>query len=427
MQLLLLNQFFHPDTAATSQLLSDLVRDFAADNELTVVCGAARYAAKGASSQPACYNSTLINSHAADSSPGSNFRVLRTRTFAFGRKPLARLASYTSYLAGTLWYSLRTPHPDLCLTLTTPPLLPALGALVAALRRTRFIIWEMDLYPDIATDLGYFRGNGLVDRLVGSLLDWSRRRADMILALGDEMRRRLIARGIPAEKIHVAENWADGHEIRWLPLPEGPLTLHYSGNLGLAHETETVTAVIDRLRNHPRYRFIFAGGGPRRPALESFCRAEAISNVEFRPYCARADLGRSLAEGHIGLVTQRPETLGSVVPSKIYGIMAAGRPILYIGPEDGTPAHHIRNFRCGWHLQPGDADGLIDLLHLLLNNRHLVHDAGARARAAFERHFDRPIALAHLRKLILDDDRAHEPECDIAIAAIARSESDTWA
>lgn len=427
MHIVLLNQFFFPDTAATSQLLSDLARDFAADNELTVVCGAGRYDAKGASSQPAGYSSAITNCIAADSSLRPNIRVLRTRTVAFGRKPLARLASYTSYLAGTLWHSLRTTHPDICLALTTPPLLPALGALVAALRRTRFIIWEMDLYPDIAADLGYIKGNGLVDRLVGALLDWSRRRAYIILALGDEMRRRLIARGIPAEKIHVVENWADGREIRPLPLPEGPLTLHYSGNLGLAHEIETISAVIDRLRNHPRFRFIIAGGGPRRPALESFCRVEAINNVEFRPYCARGDLGRSLAEGHIGLVTQRPETLGSVVPSKIYGIMAAGRPILYIGPEDGTPAHHIRNFRCGWHVQPGDAEGLIDLLYLLLNNRDLIHDAGARARAAFERHFDRPIALAHLRKLILEDVKVHEPVCDIAIAAVARKENDTWA
>lgn len=155
-----------------------------------------------------------------------------------------------------------------------------------------------------------------------------------------------------------------------------------------------------RLANQPDFRFVFIGGGLRRPALEHFCRMQGISNVEFRPHCERSDLGESLSRGHIGLVTQLPETLGSVVPSKIYGIMAAGRPILYIGPAKSTPAEHIRTYKCGWHIEPGDADTLESLLFKLRDDRQLIFQSGQRARQAFESNFDSTSSLAALKQLI---------------------------
>jgi hypothetical protein len=109
-----------------------------------------------------------------------------------------------------------------------------------------------------------------------------------------------------------------------------------------------------------------------------------------------------LAEGHLGLVTQIPKTLGSIVPSKIYGIMAAGRPLLYIGPDGSTPASHIRNYDCGWRIEPGNVDGLIQILHHLDGNRQSLKDAGARARSAFERYFNRSIGIARIRAVILN-------------------------
>jgi glycosyltransferase involved in cell wall biosynthesis len=107
-----------------------------------------------------------------------------------------------------------------------------------------------------------------------------------------------------------------------------------------------------------------------------------------------------LAQGHIGLVTQRPESLGSVVPSKTYGIMAAGRPILFIGPKQATPARIVEEYRCGWHIEPGDVEGLVDLLETLAQRPDLIHYAGALARQAFEQHYDRPIAVARFGAIL---------------------------
>ena len=139
----------------------------------------------------------------------------------FSRGKIRRVVSYASFMGGAAWNALRAPRADVVVTLTTPPLVSLLGTALKIMRGSRHYSWEMDVYPDIATDLGVFRKDGPVDRVVGLLADWSRRRADGIIALGEDMKERLIARGIPAERIHVCENWADGDEIRPAPMPAG--------------------------------------------------------------------------------------------------------------------------------------------------------------------------------------------------------------
>jgi len=258
----------------------------------------------------------------------------------------------------------------------------------------------MDLYPDIAVDLKVLRPRSLTTRLIGWLADFSRKRADGIIALGDDMKARLVARGIPEEKIVVAENWADGDEITPHPFQRGPLVVHYSGTFGLAHEQHTVREGMRKLRGNRSFRFVFVGGGACHSVLEQFCQTHDVDTAEFRPYSKRCDLSTNLAEGHVGLVTQITETLGAIVPSKVYGIMAAGRPILYIGPCGSTPARIIEQHGCGWRIDPGDSGSLVRLLRELEQNRELVREAGVRARDAFEKHYDKSIGVGRLLSIL---------------------------
>jgi colanic acid biosynthesis glycosyl transferase WcaI len=302
MHILLLNQFFWPDTAPTGQLLADVTRLIDPKvHRITVFCGASDYGARDSTSSP------------------PQVRIARLGNLGFSRGKVGRVVSYATFLMAAALRSLREPKADLVLTLTTPPLISLVGTLLKAVRGSHHFIWEMDVYPDIAVDLNVLKAKSLTARLVGMLADFSRRRADGIIALGQDMKGRLIARGIPEDKIFVAENWADGSEIMPSPFEEGPLVIHYSGTFGLAHEQQTICEAMRQLRNETRFRFLFSGGGARRQAIEGFCRSEKIHNVEFRPYTNRSDLSRSLAEGHLGLVTQVPQTMGAMVPSKIYG------------------------------------------------------------------------------------------------------------
>jgi glycosyltransferase involved in cell wall biosynthesis len=286
------------------------------------------------------------------------------------------------------------------ITLTTPPLISLVGTLLKTLRRSRHISWEMDLYPEIAVDLNVLKGQSIVTRIIRTLADFSRKEADGIIVLGDEMKTRLVARGIPEHKIVVVENWADGDEIVPGPFQDGPLVVHYSGTFGLAHEMNTIAEAMRQLRDNQRFRFVFVGGGARRMQLEGFCRQEGIRNAEFRSYTSRSELPRSLTEGHVGLVTQIPETVGSIVPSKTYGIMAAGRPMLYVGPPGTTPAGVLERHRCGWRVEPGDADGLVQLLKQLDEDRALVREKGAQARHAFEKYYDRTVGVAKILSVL---------------------------
>lgn len=260
-----MNQFFAPDTVATAQLLTDLAQTLAQDHSVTVVC-----------------SNTTERALNSDISSGSKINVIRTHQFRFGHRRLFRIVAYISYLGGTVWHCIWLPRPDVYLTLTTPPVLPPIGAIFASLRSADHLIWEMDVYPDIATDIGYFPKGGMVDRLVGAVLDWSRRHATGIIVLGEDMRTRLCARGIPKGKIHVAENWADRDDIHPLPFSEGPLIVEYSGNLGLAHEVDTVEALLCRLSNHPNFRFIFVGGGEDGPSSKhpAAPRVSTMSNSD---------------------------------------------------------------------------------------------------------------------------------------------------
>lgn len=337
---------------------------------------------------------------ALPSSPFAGVNVIRCRNFRFGRSVMARLNSYASYILAALWRLLRIPRPEAVVTLTTPPLLSVLGSVSKVFRGTPHYIWEMDVYPDIAIDLGVIGRERSLARMATSIANWSRRRADGIIVLGEDMKARLIAHGIPASKIVVCENWADAQDISPRPFPGGPLTILYSGNFGLAHDVQTIRAAIDRLANDSRFRFVFSGEGARLEELRAFCRERNAMNVEFQSFCSRSEMGNKLAQGDLGLVTQLPASLGSLVPCKTYGIMAAGRPLLFIGPKTSTPATYIDRFQCGWRIEPGDADALVSLLEDLADNPQRIREAGRRGREAFTQHFDRAIGVARISAAI---------------------------
>lgn len=381
MRILLLNQFFWPDASATSQLLTDLARGLAErGHDVYAVSADTSYAVPSGDSAP------LVT-------------MVRVKSSGFRRGKVGRVLSYASFYAGAVFHTLTAPRPDLVLTLTTPPLISLLGTINKGLRGSRHFIWEMDVYPDVAVDLNYFQAGGWMAGVTGVLADWSRRNADGIIALGECMKARLKARRIPDDRIFVADNWADSSSIVPLPRPsaqDGRLVLLYSGNLGLAHDLNTLTGAIDNLKFDPRFEFVFVGSGARRDELATFIVEHDLANVRLIPYVERESLGESLARGDIGLVTQREECCGSVVPSKVYGLLAAGRPILFIGPRNATPARIIERFRCGWQVDCGDVTGLTQLLRNLGESPAEVANAGKLARQALLENFDLPIGVERI-------------------------------
>jgi colanic acid biosynthesis glycosyl transferase WcaI len=371
MKILLVNQFFWPDVAASGQFLTDLASHLGQDHEVTVICSAGSYDPMQTT---------------GDQPP---VRIIRIAGMSFQRGAIGRALCYGMFLMGAICRQFFLPRQDVIVTMTTPPLLAIAGRLLKAVRGTRHYIWEMDVFPDVFVSSGVLPENGWITRLLSWIEDSCRKKCDGIITLGSCMRKRLIARGIPQELVHVAENWADGSSIAVESYRKsGPLHVLYSGNLGLAHEIDTIAEAMYHFRSDPRFLFTFAGGGVSRDELQQICTLRGISNVQFLPYVSRDRLSSHLALADVGLVTERPSFLGTMVPSKIYGLMSAGRPILFIGPAAATPGLLVRRLGCGWWVEPGDPESLIDLLERLYANREEIALRGHRARSAFDRNYD---------------------------------------
>lgn len=394
-RIIVISQFFGPDQSAVGQFLADFANGASeAGHDVRVICGRGDYLADEATARSVAQREGL---ESADRAAGNeSIRVDRVRTATFSQSKLRKLISYATFYAGALWEALRIPNPDVVVTLTAPPGLAWIGWLVKHIHGCRHVAWEMDLYPDIAIALEIH-----VAGWTSWILDFPRRRADAVIVPGQCMKARLLQHQIPDDRILVVENWADGRRIFPLSFPkQKPLRILYSGNLGMAHDVATIRAVIVQLANLSEFHFVFSGGGVARRELIDFCKKLGIENASFPGYVLLEDLGASLAECHVGLVTQKSSTLGAVVPSKIYGLMAAGRPVLYIGPAEATPALLIEKFNCGWRFDCGDEAGVSALLMSLLEDPEVLHKKGQNGYEAFIASYDKPTGVARVMQAL---------------------------
>ena len=365
MRILFINQFFPPDLAPTGQLLSDVTSYLSEQgHDVSVLCSDSVYAEGGRPAQ------------------GSE-KVYRLKGLRFRRSLVGRSACYLAFLFDALRLALTIKDIDAIVTLTTPPLLSFVGAIAKRFRGCQFFIWEMDLFPESLVTMGLLGRRSVLVKILRKVADLPRRQADGIIVLGSCMRSQLIAHGLPSSGIKVAENWSKT-TAGFSPLPNNPwLTVFYSGNLGASHDTETIFTAMTLLGSDPRFQFVFAGGGAKRKNFERRCRELNLTQVQFVPYGESAEYAARLRDADIGLVTQTDLSLGAVVPSKLYSILAFGRPVLFAGPESSTVARVIKTNNCGWHVPCGAGPQLADLLKYLAGNHNAIATAARNARSTY--------------------------------------------
>jgi len=229
------------------------------------------------------------------------------------------------------------------------------------------------------------------------------------------MARRLQAEGIAADRIAVIHNWADGARIRPLAREQNRLrrqwglgdrfVIGYSGNLGRMHEVETLVELIDLLADEPELAFLLVGAGAGYERLRRRAGERDLGNVMLRPYQPPARLPESLTLPDLHVVSLRPDCEGLVMPSKLYGVLAAGRPVLAIGDPAGDVARLVRAHDAGLIVAPGAAAAAAAAIRALAADPARQAGLGANARAAYERAYSREASLAAwsrcLRPLLL--------------------------
>jgi glycosyltransferase involved in cell wall biosynthesis len=330
--------------------------------------------------------------------------VHRVRTSRFGRARLwGRTLDYLTFYAGATWRLFRSVRPgDVVVAKTDPPMMSVCAALAAAIKRGTLVNWVQDLFPEVAVAMDV-PGVRQVAPLLKRLRNWSLRRARINVVLGSLMRQRLLDEGTPLEQVTIIENWADGDLLQPVPKQDNPLVrewhlenkfvLGYSGNMGQVHEFQTLIDAADLLKVAEEIAFVFIGDGIGRRWLEAEVVARGLTNVQFRPYQPAERLRWSLSLPDVHVISLRPDLEGLIVPSKFYGVAAAGRAVIYVGDPSGEIAGILEREQCGWSFCIGDADRLARWILTLSRTRQEVAEAGQRARVAFERKYSRAHAL----------------------------------
>jgi glycosyltransferase involved in cell wall biosynthesis len=324
------------------------------------------------------------------------------------RTLLHRALDYGSFHATAALALARLPRQDVVIAMTTPPLIAATTLAARAVRGTKLVYWVQDLYPEIAVAFGALREGSFAARAMASVSRRVLRAAERVVVLGDAMAQRVVSAAGSPVKVTVIPNWTDGAVVRSIPHEENDLRpklangarflVMYSGNIGRAHDVETLARGAIELKERKDITFLFLGEGDRKAVLELATRG--LPNVRFGPYEARERLAASLSAADAHLVSLAPNVAGLLEPSKLYGIMAVGRPALYVGPGSTEAARVIREERCGFTFANGDARGLADAIAGLADDPSRASEMGLAGLAAFRSRHDRPHATRRWRELL---------------------------
>lgn len=394
-RLVFVNRFFFPDEAATSQLLSDLAFAIADSGRRVVVV---------TSSQRYRDGDRLL---AAETIRGVEVRRLWTPRR--GRASLARRAmQYIAFYLGSSWHLLRMlRRGDILVVLTDPPALSVPAAAVASIRGALLVNWLQDVFPEVATHLGV-RIPGR--RLIAGARNWSLRRARANVVLSPGMGQRIAGSGADPARLRVIENWTDDETIRpaqphasllrsqWTL--EDRFVVEYSGNMGRAHEFGTLLGAAELLRDETGIVFLLIGEGHALASIRARVAELALTNVAIKPPQPRERLADVLAVGDVHLVSLQPSMEGLVVPSKYYGVLAAGRPVIYVGDPEGDLAREIVRCDCGRVVAPGDAVELARQLRSLRADPGECRRLGSHARRLSEERYTRRAALQRWQQLL---------------------------
>jgi glycosyltransferase involved in cell wall biosynthesis len=371
------NRSYWPDTGATGQLLAELCEDLVSVHgfEVTVISGVPVSAAPG----------TLP---AVEVRHG--VRIVRASGTRFDTRRFAgRATNYVTYFLSALARAMAEPRPDVAVALTDPPII-GLAALAARPRRG-MVFFCQDIFPEVAGLLDDFRSplvNAVLER-VGRFLV---RRAARVVALGETMAARLVeGKGADPGRVTIVHNWADTSVI--VPSErsnafsrahglDGRFVLLHAGNIGFGQNLDVVIDAAALLIDRPDILVLFIGDGNRRPALEAAVGERGLANVRFLPFQPRDQLRWTYASADACLVSLKPGLAGYIVPSKLYPILAAGRPYLAAVDADSEVAAITGRHRCGLLVPADDAAALAAAIRGLADAPAERQAMGARAREA---------------------------------------------
>jgi len=328
MRILVLNLYYPPDTSATAKMAETVVGALARHCEVTILCG-----------RPSYDPLELHPWRLFRTETKNGVRIVRVGSTDFPRFNMKkRVLNYLTYASLAIPRALFT-RCDAVLAMTDPPFEGILGAFVAMSKGKPYFYNIRDMYPDMAVG-GAIVAPGLLARFWETLHRWALGRATRVIVLGEDMRNRILAKGVCADQIEIVRDGAeipsagasgpqlDSEVIRQIREGFRFVVLH-AGNIGFYGAWETLVAAAKQLSGNG-VGLVFVGEGAQRAQLESL--ASGVSNIRFLPFFPGSKIPSVLAAADLHLITVKRGLEGVVVPSKMYGILAAGKPIVAAAP-----------------------------------------------------------------------------------------------
>jgi glycosyltransferase involved in cell wall biosynthesis len=395
-RVLIMTQVFHPSHDAISQILEDLTFGLAESGlEVHVLTSAVNY-----------MTGDPLPRHEVH----KGVRIWRTPSLQYKKGNLvSRALAYGTFISLSGPTLALIPRPDVIMYLSTPPLLGWSARPAKLFSEARTVFVAQDVYPEILKHSGHLNG----DLLMSFLSRFDRgvlSQMDRVVVLGESMKNVITGKGVEPGKIAVIENWsvapgigdvkrADNQLLCRLGI-ENKFVIQYSGNMGVVHEMSQIMEAASILRSDESTVFLFIGGGQRKGEVEKWKELDRLDNVILLPYQPLEELGGSLAGCDLALISLRPEMEGLVFPSKLYGVLASGRPVVNIGAENGEIARIIDKARCGYTVQTGAQ--LVTTIEKLKIEQRERQAMGRRAREYFETHYGKERSIGKYHRLITE-------------------------
>lgn len=389
--LLIFNQYYWPGREATAHLLTELSEALAGEYEVTVVTG-------------------LL--HDPPVEPGveerNGVRIVRVRSTAFDRRRLSlRATNYATYLTASTLEGLRLRRPDVVLSMTDPPIIGVVALAVARRWRAPTVTVYQDVFPEIAVALGRLDNRAIVGALSvtsGFVL----RHSNAVVAIGETMRKRLIEKGARPERVTVIPNWVDTEKIRPMPRHNDWSARHglndkfvvmHSGNVGYAQDLDSLVRAGTFLRDREDIATVIVGHGARHREIASLATRLEV-DVQFHEYQPRDVLPLSLASADLHVVGLAAGLAGFVVPSRLYGVLAAGKPVVAATEDESETAQIVQSVGCGVHVPSGRPELLASAIRAAAEGKHDLVAMGERGRRYVEANGTRERAVSQYRTLL---------------------------
>jgi len=374
-RILFLNRSYWPDMEATGQLLTALCEGLSSEFDVHVLAG-----------QP---NATSAEQDFSTVTDRNGVTIHRVRhTTLPKRNMVLKAVNFLSFAWASRRQILKLPTPDIVVFETDPFLLPFVANRLVKKADCRMVGYLQDIYPDVAVALGKVSDSWAIRRLRRSLFQIYQRCQRMVV-LSEDMRQLLLEGGVPQDSIAIVPNWADTASIQ--PIDEGnqfterfglagKFVAMYSGNLGLTQRLEQFVQAAELLKDESDIQFVFVGRGARRPDLEKQVAELGLSNVLFCDYQPLEELSHSLSAANLHLIPLTESLSRCLMPSKLYGILAAGRPYLTNAPETSELFKITTTENVGIAVKAGSPEAIAGAIRSARDNAMQLKEMGQRAR-----------------------------------------------